>query len=68
VWFVHYRQQSERTRMHQGVLRDIASEQRDAKCSETGVCDLKVVRFRDPQSGSVYDPDNATTSTHTAQQ
>lgn len=64
VWTVLARQRSERERMHQGVLRDIASEAQERAAAaqtqggdcEGGVCDLKATRFRDPASGKVYAP------------
>jgi hypothetical protein len=64
--YAHWKQVSDRERMHAGVLRDIAKEQQElaAKAAasgaladvvcESGVCDLKVVRSRDPVTGQVY--------------
>lgn len=62
VWFVLARQRAEKARMHQGVLRDIATEELEkeaADACEGGVCELKSGRFRDPASGMVYEPGTA---------
>jgi hypothetical protein len=59
VWYSHAAQVEQRRRMHAGVLRDIAQEQRAAAAAaatsdcEGGVCDLKVTRFRDPATGAL---------------
>lgn len=66
VVYAHWKQEDDRNRMHQGVLRDIEREKVEAvvvpaaagagddpNC-ESGICDLKVVRQRDPVTGQVY--------------
>ena len=60
VWYAHYQQTSERARMHEGVLRDIAREEEEKRRArevvsfnasseevcESGVCSLSKKRIR----------------------
>lgn len=62
VWYSHKIKVDQRERMHAGVVRDLALEaqqkqlleqQQQARDCESGVCDLKQTRMRDPKTGQV---------------